>query len=554
MFVQGRYEDAIALALESIQIDLSIGGRFQIAKTLTNIGQSYARLGDLPRALAYLRRARDAHERYGDQDGRADTLLIGAAVCLEAGDLDAADQLLGDAAALNAATGNAYDSTHERVVRAALSRARDQPVDAVTFATEARREAERRRSCRSSSTRSRSRPPRASTSARSHAAVLLATTALGAVENLQGCEYGLEIRVLCADVLKRAGSPQAAEATAARRRLRERAPRNASAIARLRRLFARRAIVVSLAAPELMTVAAEPDRSPSQPHSSPPRRLVWAAQHDVFLRHERAAPSSSAPSSRRLAMILSGGGARGAYEVGVLSYIFDELTRMRGAPPRIDILCGTSVGAINACYLAAHLADPVLGLRRLVDLWEELELRRVLGFGVRQVIGIPRLLLGGGGTARGSSTCRRWPSSCSAEISWRAVTRCPAPTAAARAQRLVHRGRDRAHRRLHADVAGPGDPRDAPRRARSSAPTASARSTRSRARRSRSSFRPCGSTNELYLDGGLRQNTPIAPALRLGATHIFAIGSSREVKGVRATKGSHGVEARPARRSSSARS
>jgi len=87
MFVQGRYEDAIALALESIQIDLSIGGRFQLAKTLTNIGQSYAKLGDLPRALAYLRRAREAHEQYGDQDGRGDTLITGAAVCLEAKDL-----------------------------------------------------------------------------------------------------------------------------------------------------------------------------------------------------------------------------------------------------------------------------------------------------------------------------------------------------------------------------------------------------------------------------------------------------------------------------------
>ena len=64
--------------------------------------------------------------------------------------------------------------------------------------------------------------------------------------------------------------------------------------------------------------------------------------------------------SRRTAMILSGGGARGAYEVGVLWYIFDELSRMRGAPPKIDVLCGTSVGAINACYLAAHLGDLLL--------------------------------------------------------------------------------------------------------------------------------------------------------------------------------------------------
>ncbi len=34
------------------------------------------------------------------------------------------------------------------------------------------------------------------------------------------------------------------------------------------------------------------------------------------------------------------------------------------------------------------------------------------------------------------------------------------------------------------------------------------------------------------MDGGVRQNTPIAPALRLGATHVFAVGLSREVKGI----------------------
>src|ERR1700733_651893 len=93
---------------------------------------------------------------------------------------------------------------------------------------------------------------------------------------------------------------------------------------------------------------------------------------------------SQQPSARRLAMILSGGGARGAYEVGVLSYVFDDLTRVRGGPPRIDILSGTSVGAINACYVAAHLADPVLGARRLVHLLQELQLRTGLGVGVKQ--------------------------------------------------------------------------------------------------------------------------------------------------------------------------
>ena len=111
--------------------------------------------------------------------------------------------------------------------------------------------------------------------------------------------------------------------------------------------------------------------------------------------------SVSNKSRRRLAIILSGGGARGAYEAGVLWYLFDELTRLRGAPPRVDILCGTSVGAINSAFVAAHLSDPVLGVRRLVDVWSGLRLDRVLGFGMRQALSLPRVLMGGGqGTGR----------------------------------------------------------------------------------------------------------------------------------------------------------
>src|SRR5262252_8137568 len=126
---------------------------------------------------------------------------------------------------------------------------------------------------------------------------------------------------------------------------------------------------------------------------------------------------------RRVAMILSGGGARGAYEVGILWYIFDDLTRQRGAPPRVDVLCGTSVGAINACYLAAHLGDPVLGLGRLVELWTGLELARVLGFGLRQVVSMPRVLLGGG-AGYGLFDVRPMAQIVEREISWRAVSRC----------------------------------------------------------------------------------------------------------------------------------
>jgi NTE family protein len=45
-------------------------------------------------------------------------------------------------------------------------------------------------------------------------------------------------------------------------------------------------------------------------------------------------------------------------------------------------------------------------------------------------------------------------------------------------------------------------------------------------------FPPVRIGDELFMDGGVRQNTPIAPALRLGATHVLAIGLSRELRDV----------------------
>jgi len=48
------------------------------------------------------------------------------------------------------------------------------------------------------------------------------------------------------------------------------------------------------------------------------------------------------------ALILSGGGARGAYEIGV----WKRLCEMSWRP---DLICGTSVGAINGAAIAAGL-------------------------------------------------------------------------------------------------------------------------------------------------------------------------------------------------------
>jgi NTE family protein len=65
--------------------------------------------------------------------------------------------------------------------------------------------------------------------------------------------------------------------------------------------------------------------------------------------------SIAANGSGDIAIVLPGGGARGAYEVGALSVL---LPRMAERGERPTIYCGTSVGAINAALLASIAHEP----------------------------------------------------------------------------------------------------------------------------------------------------------------------------------------------------
>ena len=92
-------------------------------------------------------------------------------------------------------------------------------------------------------------------------------------------------------------------------------------------------------------------------------------------------------------LVMSGGGARGAYEAGVLSYILDELPGRLGRAPRFQIVTGTSVGAIHACYVAATVGESRAG-QGLIDLWRSLEIREVYRVGVGDMVSLPLKLLG----------------------------------------------------------------------------------------------------------------------------------------------------------------
>lgn len=90
------------------------------------------------------------------------------------------------------------------------------------------------------------------------------------------------------------------------------------------------------------------------------------------------APADTSPP--RIGLLLTGGGARAAYQVGVLQALA-ELRRSRapGAPPSspFTIITGTSAGAINAASLACGADDFDLAVQRIVSVWQDIEAGQV---------------------------------------------------------------------------------------------------------------------------------------------------------------------------------
>ena len=84
------------------------------------------------------------------------------------------------------------------------------------------------------------------------------------------------------------------------------------------------------------------------------------------------------------ALVLSGGGARAAYQVGVLKALKEILPPQSNPFP---IIIGTSAGAINAVALAAHSDDFQNSVELLQKLWAELQIEHVFRTEWRDFIG-----------------------------------------------------------------------------------------------------------------------------------------------------------------------
>lgn len=71
---------------------------------------------------------------------------------------------------------------------------------------------------------------------------------------------------------------------------------------------------------------------------------------------------------QKTGLILTGGGARAAYQVGVLKAIAEILPRRTRNP--FPIICGTSAGAFNAVTLAVYAQSFRLGVQYLEKMWK----------------------------------------------------------------------------------------------------------------------------------------------------------------------------------------
>jgi NTE family protein len=253
----------------------------------------------------------------------------------------------------------------------------------------------------------------------------------------------------------------------------------------------------------------------------------------------------------KVGFVLSGGGSRGAYEAGIIQYLRTDLARRMGRHVPIDIVTGTSVGAINAAFLAATMEDPDTQAQKITDAWRALRVEELIGLRPRDVLRMGRMLLGGDppppdpgsfryGGLLDTTGLERFVIQ---RIPWRGIERNlrngalsalsvsathvgtgftivflssgePVPKEWSRDPFVRHRAAHIGPRHVLASAAIP------------------------------LLFPAVKIGDEYFTDGGLRQNTPMSPAIRLGADRLLLI-SLRHVSEIPREMQRENVEAYP---------
>jgi len=219
-----------------------------------------------------------------------------------------------------------------------------------------------------------------------------------------------------------------------------------------------------------------------------------------------------------LGMVLAGGAARGAYEAGVLRYVLTELPRHLGHVPWPDIVSGTSVGALNGVYAVTRQKEYV---RRMTTIWQEMEIAQIFTLQsggvmrtVRSMFNASQLTALLGVEPLYELARREFP---------RAALRDSIDSGACKAFIISATRLDDGFNVLFydADRSIALDP----------LPGASVVRTHLNEEHLLASaaipflFPPVKINDDYYVDGGLRQNTPLRPTIRAGADRILIVGA-----------------------------
>ena len=238
----------------------------------------------------------------------------------------------------------------------------------------------------------------------------------------------------------------------------------------------------------------------------------------------------SLPARPKIGFVLSGGGSRGAYEAGIIHYLRTDLARRLGRHVPIDIVTGTSVGAINAAFIAATQSDPDAQAAQISAAWRSLRIEQLISLKPGDVLRAGRMMLGGeppppppgsfryGGLLDTSGLERFVIRS----IPWRGIERSMrGGSLQALSVSATHVGTG--HTVVFLQTAEPV-PREWSRD-----PFVRHRAARIGPRHVLASaaipllFPAVKIGDEYFTDGGLRQNTPMSPAIRLGADRLLLI-------------------------------
>jgi len=114
---------------------------------------------------------------------------------------------------------------------------------------------------------------------------------------------------------------------------------------------------------------------------------------DTVLTHNTVLPTRPAERQDGCALVLMGGGARTAYQAGVLKALAALLPAGQTAFP-FPWLFGTSAGALNASYLACHAGDGAAALGALASFWHGLRSHQVYRLDAPSWVRASRLFAG----------------------------------------------------------------------------------------------------------------------------------------------------------------